>query len=110
MEAAPEYAINTTEKFLEAYSKRNENEQMILEMMFKELVKADTKYVNDRMSPEEIKCSLLTLKCEVMELEREVERKNIRMEHLRKEAIQSLAMPYKFCCDVAFADWMKDVW
>lgn len=110
METAPKYEIKTTEDFIEAYSRKNAQEQNILAKMFTELAKADTKYVEDKMSPEEIKCSLLTLKCEVLELEREVERKTLRLSHLQKEAIQSLAMAYKFCRDVAFADWRKDVW
>lgn len=109
METTPKHEIKTTTEFIEAYSKKNQQEQIILAKMFTELAKADTKYVEDKMCPEEIKCSLLTLKCEVLELEREVERKTLRLSHLQKEAIQSLAMAYKFCRDVAFADWRKDV-
>ncbi len=103
MENSPKHEINTTAKFLEAYSKHTAREQEILSKMFAELAKADTKYIDDKMSLEEMKCSFLTLKCEVTELEREIERKTIRLTHLQKEAIQSLAMAYKFCRDVAFA-------
>lgn len=74
-------------------------DNVILKELFIELNKADKKYPHDRMSPCELKTSLLTLKCEVTELEREVERVQKRPEALKKEAIQALAMSYKFLRD-----------
>jgi len=74
----------------------------ILRLIFAELEHADTKYHGDRMSPDELRCSFLTLQCEVKELEREIERKKKRPLAMQKEAIQTAAMAYKFCRDVAF--------
>lgn len=75
---------------------------MIIEQMFEELRKADAKYHHDRMSVEEIESSLLTLECELMELKREVKRKKKRSDLLAKEAIQVLAMAFKFNRDVVY--------
>lgn len=79
-------------------------ENKILSEMFKELEKADRKYTDDKMSPEEIKSSFMTLKCECTELEREVERIKKRPKAMEKEAVQTLAMAYKFLRDVIYAD------
>jgi hypothetical protein len=76
----------------------------ILDLMTAELHHADTKYADDRMSPEEISASYLTLLCEVTELEREVARIKKRMQAMHKEAVQCLAMTFKFLRDVVFAD------
>lgn len=72
----------------------------IIYLMNAELELADRKYADDRMSPEEIKSSLDTVKCELAELEREVNRTVIRDKALLKESIQVLAMAYKFVRDV----------
>lgn len=76
----------------------------IIDKMVAELNRADKKYAHDTMSPKEIEASFLTLKCEVMELEREISRKNRNVLYLQKEAIQVLAMAMKFCRDVAFSE------
>ena len=76
----------------------------ILELMTAELHHADTKYADDRMSPEEVSASYLTLLCEVTELEREVARIKKRPHAMHKEAVQCLAMSYKFLTDVIFAE------
>jgi len=72
----------------------------IINLMMRELELADKKYADDRMSPEEMKASLDTVKCELAELEREVNRTVIRDKALQKESIQVLAMAYKFVRDV----------
>jgi hypothetical protein len=63
-----------------------------------ELERADKKYVDDPMLDAIV--GLLTLKCEVMELEREVFRVQPHPEWLRKEAIQCAAMSLKFLRDI----------
>ncbi len=78
--------------------------QEIIELMLAEVGRADIKYHDDRMSPDEIKASLLTLKCEVFELEREVERVKKRPDLMKKEAIQVMAMAYKFLRDVVYSE------
>lgn len=80
------------------------NLSVILSAMFAEVQRADKKYVDDKMSPKEIKASFMTLKCEVIELEREVERIKKRPDLMKKEAIQVMAMAYKFLRDVCYAD------
>lgn len=92
------------ERTPESKVKEEQKLQKIFALMFQELEKADAKYVDDKMSPEEIKTSFLTLKCEVTELEREVERIHKRPKAMQKEAVQCLAMSYKFLRDVIFAD------
>jgi hypothetical protein len=76
-------------------------ENNIFNLILAELARADAKYHDDRMSLEELEASLLTLECEVMELRREVKRKNLRPDALRKEAVQVATMAVKFlrdCC------------
>jgi hypothetical protein len=63
-----------------------------------ELDRADAKYINDPMV--NAKVGLLTLKCEVMELEREVERPQQHPDKMRMEAIQVCAMSLKFLRDI----------
>jgi hypothetical protein len=76
----------------------------ILQLMFDELEHADKKYPHDRMSKKELKCSLATVKCEFEELKRETKRKKKRPELMAKEAIQLLAMSFKFNRDVIFGE------
>jgi hypothetical protein len=75
----------------------------ILRLMFDELEKADKKYDHDKMSMKELKCSLATVKCEFEELKRETKRKRRNMAYMEHEAIQLLAMSFKFNRDVIFA-------
>jgi hypothetical protein len=70
---------------------------IILEVLA-ELEHADHKYTDDPMV--NAKVGLLTLKCEVMELEREVERPQQHPKWLRKEAVQCAAMSLKFIRDI----------
>lgn len=79
----------------------------IITLMLDEVKKADAKYPNDKMSLKEIKSSFLTLKCEVGELEREVSRITKRPELIKKEAIQCMAMAFKFLRDVCFIEEAK---
>lgn len=72
-----------------------------------ELFRADSKYLHDPMSPEEIRSSFLTIKAELAELEREVERVKRRPHLLQKEATQVAAMAVKFIRDVCLAE-VKD--
>lgn len=76
----------------------------ILKAMFDELEHADTKYHDDKMSREEIKASYQTIRCELQELKREISRKKKRPDLMRKEAIQVLAMAFKFNRDVIFCN------
>lgn len=62
-----------------------------------ELARADAKH-GPMLEPVE---GLYTLRCEVMELAREVHRKNQDPQAMRKEAVQVAAMAVKFlrdCC------------
>lgn len=70
----------------------------IIQDIIEELGRADAKYAHDPMSHK--KLGLATLKCEVMELEREVERPVEHLEWMRKEAVQSAAMAIKFIRDI----------
>lgn len=72
----------------------------IMKLIETELAHADAKYHHDPMSPAEIKCSFLTIKAELTELEREVERIGRRPHLLQKEAVQVAAMAIKFLRDV----------
>jgi hypothetical protein len=73
---------------------------LILGDVAAELEHADKKYPHDRMV--ERKVGLLTIKCELTELEREVERSNelLRPKDMRKEAVQVAAMAVKFLRDI----------
>lgn len=70
----------------------------ILDSLFKELGRADAKYIDDPMV--EPKVSVKTIECELTELQREVERSVIRPEAMRKEAVQVMTMGYKFIRDI----------
>lgn len=72
----------------------------IFDEILEELKRADGKYEDDPMSMEELKKSFLTIKSELVELEREVERKNLCLPKMKKEAIQVAAMAIKFIRDV----------
>lgn len=65
-----------------------------------ELRKADAKYPDDPMSIEELQKSFLTIKSELVELEREVNRVLKDKAKMRKEAVQVAAMAIKFLRDV----------
>jgi hypothetical protein len=80
----------------------NPKSAKIIKLMFDELEKADKKYPHDKMSRKELKCSLATVKCEFEELKRETKRKKRDMNLMQKEAIQLLAMAFKFNRDVIF--------
>ena len=90
-----------TKPEITAYYPSQEKYKQILELLFVELEKADDKYPHDKMSIKEMKTSFLTLNCEVLELNREIERLNRRPRMLHKEAIQVLAMAFKFVRDVS---------
>lgn len=66
-----------------------------------ELLRADLKYKHDPMTTAEM--GLATIKCELMELEREVVRPKRHPEWLRKEAVQVAAMAVKLLRDVCDA-------
>ena len=73
----------------------------IFEMIEDELAYADAKYKDDPMV--EAITGLNTIKCEVMELEREVCREFKTKDHknrMQKEAIQVAAMAVKFLRDI----------
>lgn len=73
----------------------------ILKDILEELKRADDKHSDDPMSPEELKASWGTIRCELYELKREVDRVNKRPADMRKEAVQLGAMAVKFlrdCC------------
>lgn len=70
----------------------------ILSDLFNELGCADFKYREDPMT--EPKVGAKTIECELVELQREVERSEIRPEALRKEAVQVMTMGYKFIRDI----------
>lgn len=74
------------------------NEKTIFEEILAELDRADAKYPHDPMTHPKV--GLLTIKCEVTELEREVERPVIHPAWMKKECIQSAAMCVKFLRDI----------
>jgi hypothetical protein len=97
MENPTEYEMNDLLTFLFSVDTRSFK---IYTLMMHEISKADKKYANDRMSLEEMKASFLTIKSELTELERETVRVVKRPDLMHKEAIQVMAMAYKFIRDV----------
>ena len=70
----------------------------IIQEVLEELQRADAKYAHDPMSSAEL--GLATIRCEFVELEREVVRPVRNEDWLKKEAIQGCAMYLKFLRDV----------
>jgi hypothetical protein len=70
----------------------------ILSEVLAELERADAKYAHDPMSSAEL--GLATIRCEFVELEREVVRGVRHEDWMRKEAVQVAAMAIKFLRDV----------
>jgi hypothetical protein len=88
----------------EYHSYRAPKDNIIMAMMFNELRKADQKYHDDKMSKKEIKASFQSIKCEMQELKREISRKTNRPDLMKKEAVQVLAMAFKFMRDVCMEE------
>ena len=93
MERTPGFSLTDAQK-----------ENNIIKLMLLEVDRADKKYEDDKMSPEEMDASILTLECELFELKREIARKKKRPDLMRKEAVQVMAMAFKFLRDVCYAD------
>ena len=70
----------------------------ILNDLFQELMKADRKYADDPMI--EAKVGAKTIEAELVELQRECERTEIRPNQIKKEAVQVMTMGYKFVRDI----------
>jgi len=66
-----------------------------------ELQRAEAKYPDDPMLPSEPKVALKTIKAELAELDRELERSTLNPEALFKEALQTASMSVKFLLYVA---------